>query len=128
MWRKNGFKERCKVTQMKTQIAEIECSVCGHKIAETENLNISPVELAKKCKLAEIEIRTHDMKEKAQGYLCSACFNLLFFQDSLKRIVKQTVERGNSSCVILPRKWLNKKVIVYLLDTLDYEEKGVEKR
>jgi hypothetical protein len=101
---------------MKQNTTRVICCVCNHTIEETNDIHQSVVELAQKNKLAEIEIKNSDKKFKAGGYLCPACFSILSSADSLKKIVKTTTGFGNSSQVILPRDWLGKKVIVYLIE------------
>jgi putative transposon-encoded protein len=96
---------------MLNQKYKIICSVCEQNILDTENIKeFNKFFFSKHTKKIEITSDLH----RQSGFLCDACFNML--NKNVEKVVKSATKIGNSSHILLPKKWENKKVISYLIE------------
>lgn len=96
----------------------ISCLLCDSTLCKTSatNVNIDIIAYENKLLWLKYQILENNEVKEGRGYVCSDCARFFSSSDSLKKIIKNTVEVGNSSAVILPRSWLEKNVVTFLIE------------
>ena len=90
----------------------LSCALCTKIIIENENLDKTLSQLALENNVAQLRVIKSSIKE--YGYLCEDCFKLLSKASPIKKQIKKAFKLGNSCGILVPRKWLNRKVVAFL--------------
>lgn len=94
------------------------CALCTKIIMENKDLDKALSQLAIENNVPQISLGLDIIKSGMveHGFLCDGCFKLLSQASPIKKKVHRAFKLGNSCGILVSRKWLDKKVVAFLVE------------